>query len=449
MPKKEKIPPPGNKKDEFTNFLSKAKWKQALAKAVLECNGRNMRGPGAKIVGNALAKNKWVTHIDFSHNHFGDAGAIELAQILKVNETIQNVNLSCNEITDVGGIAVASSFIPNANPSGQAGQWNRSVYYLNLSGNLLGADSLFALACAAACHRDLVKVELQFNKITALGCKGLLRALQRNPVCQFVLSNNEIGDEGAEYLSAAWKRYGVKGAQSSLNLTCNDICSKGATAIGELLGNNDFVEDVSLGWNSIGARGMQLIVPRCIAPYKTALRALNVSNNLIADEGAVQVGILIAANVPSLTRINVASNEITEKGGLAMARALIKNEFLVQLIMTDNKYVRDSANEMTSLPATRKIDTDETGTMVAAFCEAIGNAKALKVLDFRECRLTDSHKNDLGKAAGAHPSGQFRCDVGFRDDVVFRTEYLDKLTEWSAQQKPEDETKAKGKKKKK
>ena len=91
MPKKEKIPPPGGKKDEFTNFYSKSKWKQFLLKSTLDVSGRNLRPTGAQIVGNTLMKNKWVTALDLCHNNIGDVGAIEIAQVIKANDTLQSV----------------------------------------------------------------------------------------------------------------------------------------------------------------------------------------------------------------------------------------------------------------------------------------------------------------------------------------------------------------------
>lgn len=427
MPKKEKIPPPGNKKDEFTNFYTKAKWKQFLLKSSLDIPGRNTRFQGAQIIGNALAKNRWVTAIDLSHNHIGDRGAIELAQFLKVNEYLQSINLSVNEITDVGAIALASAFIPYANPTGQPSQWNRSVYYLNLSGNKLKDDSLVALANAAACHRDLTRVDLQYNAIGPLGCKAFMRSMQRNNLCSFILGGNMIGDDGTAALCAAWKRFGGKGSQASLNLSRNDVCRIGAEAVGNLLLDNDFVEDVNLSLNTIACKGAQLIVSKMLPPHKCVVRILNLQQNMLEDEGAEEVARVVEANLETLQKINVSHNQIREKGGLALMNALMKNTFLTMFMAGNNEMSKDK--------------------VVEAVCVVVQSTKTLKLLDLKRNSFTEEQKQKLSDSLKNTQSSGFRMDYGAMDDVLPMTEYLSKLKEWVELHKPEEE-KPKEKKKK-
>lgn len=422
MGKKEKIPAPGAKTDKYTNFYSKAKWKQFLAKPSLDIPGRNIEQRGALIIGNALAKNRMVVSIDFSHNHMGDGGAIEIAQILKVNEFIQNVNLAHNEITDVGGIALASSFIPCANPTGQPAQWNRSVYYMNLAGNKLGDDAMLAFTNAAACHRDLSRVDFSWNNVGPQGTKCLLRSMQRNPYCTFILSANLIGDEGTEYLCDAWRRYGGK-ANNSLQLYRNDISKNGADAIGRLIEGNEFVLDLNLSCNTLGFKGAQLLCQRFIGA-KNIVRSLNLSNNLLGDEGADEVAQVIAANCESLTKLNISCNEITDKGGVALAQALAKNSTLLFVNFSENTF------------GAKTID---------AIAEPIRNTKTLKILDLRKCLPTAELRQSIMSISNENPN--LRVDTGSSDEDVFG-EMMAKITE-HMQKILEDEEKAKNKKKKK
>lgn len=425
MPKKEKIPPPGNKKDEFTNFYSKSKWKQLMLKSLLDCNGRNLRPTGALIVGNALAKNKWVTQLDLCHNHISDQGAIEIAQILKVNDIIQNVNLSCNEITDIGGIAIASAFIPYANPTGQPSQWNRSVYYLNLSGNLLGNDALVALANAAACHRDLTKVDLTNNQIGGVGCKALARSMERNPLCTFLLGANKLGDEGAIHFASALSRFGGKGSQAVIALYNNDISKGGAEALGAVLETNDFIMDLNLSWNTLGYKGSEALLSRMLPPGKNVVRTLNLAHNCLGDEGAFEVAKVIEANLETLTRINVNNNEIRDAGGAALAAATSKNTFLLQLYATNNEF------------------GDKT---VDGFCEAVRQTKTLKLLDLKRNNFKDDQKQKFSDSLKYTESQGLRIDYGAMDDIVPMTQFLDKIREYAEMHKA-DEAQGKGGKK--
>ena len=427
MPKKEKIPPPGAKSDQYTNFFSKPKWKQALAKPTLDLAGRNMRGPGALTVGNALAKSKFVTVVDLSGNHLGDDGAIEFAQCLKTNDMIGTISLACNEITDVGGIAIASAFIPTANPSGQPGQWNRSVSMLNLAGNLLKDDSLFALCNAAVCHTDLYMVDLQYNKIGPLGAKGMWRMMQRQTLCTFVLHHNALGDEGTALICAAWKRFGKTGTQAKLNLSCNDICKSGAEAVGELVRDNEFTTDVNLSWNTLGEKGMQLFTAKLLPPPsggpspKTVLVDLNVSYCRLGDGGACELAKLLEQNFESLIKINAARNDIKDRGGVALARAMAKNTVLHTVNFAENEFGDKTVDEMVA---------------------AIGAMKSLQKVVLRRCGLTDRHKDKLSSVAKNPPT----IDAGARDDAVMLTEFLDKVKDYMEAHKPDENE---GKKKKK
>ena len=430
MPKKEKIPAPGGKKDEYTNFYSKSKWRAALLKAMLDLAGRNLRPQGSKIVSNALMKNRWVIQLDLSHNHLGDDGAIEFAQVLKVTETLYNVNLSCNEITDIGAVALAAAFVPCANPTGLPSQWNRSVNYLTLACNEIADDGFVALANAAACHPDLARVDVSRNKIGGFGMRALYRSQERNKMCYFSLYGNELGNEGVEHLCNAWKAFGGKGSHAVMNLHSND-CSLGAgQAIGDLLDGNDFLQDINLSSNTLGSRGTAALVSKMVPAGRNVVRNLNLVNNRLRDEGAEEIARIIAANSEFLVSVKLASNEIEDRGGEALARAVAKNSHLGTLNIENNK-LRDRTVEAF-------IVTMKNATKHFPKVEAAGN-------DF-----SDTVKMKMTKAAEASKTAGGSFDCGFDSDVLTMPVFLEKLTTHVAElQKIEAEKAAKKKKKKK
>nr|CCC90742.1 unnamed protein product [Trypanosoma congolense IL3000] len=334
--RKEKIPPPGTSKDPTTNFYSRKKWRTVLLANVLELQGKELVPRGMQIIGNALTKNRHVVRLELAHNHIGDVGAIALADLLRRNETIQHVNLAQNDITDVGGIALASAFIPNVSPNGQAGQWNRTLFTLVLSANELGDATLLALSKAAACHRDLMRVDLSFNKIGPLGTKCLMRAMQRNPNCGYDLMGNQIGDEGTEYLCEAMKRFAGK-STTGLNLFRNDVRYRGCRAVGHLIENNEFIHNLSLHSNTLGLRGVQELrhhltrAPNC-------LRSLNLSNCMLGDSGAAEIAAIIESDMPTLERLSVADNDMTDAGGVTIVKALMNNTSLITVDCSNNTF---------------------------------------------------------------------------------------------------------------
>lgn len=421
--KKEKIPPPGNKKDEYTNFMTKAKWKAAMQKVALEIPGRNIRGPGCLLVSNAFARSKNITTIDLSHNHLGDDGAVNLAQALKMNDCIQSVNISCNDITDVGGIALASAFIPSANPTGQPSQWNRSVYYLNISGNKMRDDTLLAMSNAIACHRDLSKLDISWNQVGSQGTKVLMRAMSRNNLCSINFAANDLRDEGVEYICEAWKRYGGKGAQTYLNLYRNNLGKSSGEFVGRLMENNSYISDINLAMNTLGPKGVTTLMKCIQPPFQNVLKNLNLSDNYIEDEGAQMVGEYIASDPPLLIKLNVNSNRITDRGGGFLMKGLRTNTHLQFVMAAYNDYGHETTKQLV---------------------EVVSTAKVLKLIDVKKSNLTDVQCRKIADAT----SGETRVDYGMTEDEYTFTDHLMRLGDLQLAIEAEEE-KAKTKKKKK
>ncbi|RNF10495.1 hypothetical protein TraAM80_01542 [Trypanosoma rangeli] len=427
MGKKEKIPPPGTSKDLTTNFYTRRKWRALLLQASLELQGKSIVPRGVLIIGTALMKNRHIVHLDLSHNNIGDEGAVTMAEVLRKNETIQYLNLAQNGITDVGGIALASAFVPNVTPSGQPGQWNRTLFSIVLMGNDMGDDTLLAMSKAAACHRDLVSVDLSWNNVGPLGTKCLLRSMQRNPLCVYHLMANKIGDIGTAYLCEAMQRFAGKGI-ASLNLFRNDVRHKGCEAVGQLLENNEFLLDVSLHSNMLGLKGMQVLrqhftaAPNCV-------RSLNLANCMLGDDGASEVAALIAANPPSLERLNIANNGLSDEGGVIIVRALLRNTFLIMVSCADNTF------------DTKTVDA--TG-------ELINTTKTLKLLDFT--KSIDSVEMRRTLAFAASDAESIRIEVGevqeesLEDMLQHIAEHMQMILDAEAEKANSKKTKRKSKK---
>lgn len=382
--KREKIPFPGSKGEKSTNFYSKKKWRSLMQYSSLEIPGHSLGARGALVVGTALLKNHYVVRLDLSNTELGDEGAITLTEILKANSSIQTLYLANNGITDVGGIALASSFIPNVSASGQPGLWNRTLFNLILTGNECSDDTLLAFSNAAACHLDLNCVDLSWNHVGPSGTKCLMRCFQRNPLCNFILAANNIGDDGTIYLCEALQRYGGK-SQTTLNLYRNDISHRGAAAIGRLLTNNEVVLDVNLCGNTLGVRGLKELA-QCLSTSTCALRNLNLCDNMFGDEGAKDLASIIAADLPELIRMDISDNRFTDKGATLLMQALLKNTKL-QLVNCENNTFGKKAveavealiRETTSLKSLNLVHCIESADARRALTIVVGEVEGVHV----------------------------------------------------------------------
>ena len=65
---------------------------------LIDVNSKQIGDAEAKELAEALKVNQTITRIDLGGNQIGDAGAKELAEALKVNQTITRIGLSGNRI---------------------------------------------------------------------------------------------------------------------------------------------------------------------------------------------------------------------------------------------------------------------------------------------------------------------------------------------------------------
>lgn len=430
--KREKIPPPGSKKEKNTLFYSRKKWKAALQLTNLELCGNHIDPRGALVICHAIAKNHYVTRLDLSNNDLGDEGALAVADMLRINQQLQSLNVSQNNITDIGGISIASAFIPSVSPSGAPGQWNRSLFTLIMAANQLGDDTLLALSNATVCHRDLTRVDLSWNRVGPLGTKCLLRSFQRNPLVNFILVANELGDEGTINLCEAMKRYGGR-SQTTLNLYRNGITHKGAEAVGRMLEDNKIVMDVNLAGNSIGMKGIQAI-KNSIVNSSSNLRFLNVSDNLLGDEGGKELAEIIAADLPLLIRLDASDNGFTDKSATAISKSLRVNTALQMVDFQNNTFGPKA---------------------VTAVEEMVRETKTLKSMNLSNCIESSEQRRHLtlvvGEAEGVHVEvGNTGIGEDEKIDIPSKwAEYLQVLADQEAQRMEELKKAGKLNKKKK
>lgn len=441
--KKDKVPYPGTKGEKETLFYTKKKWRALMQMSTVELAGRSLGPRGALLVSTAMIKSLYVTTVDFSQNNIGDSGAIAIANMLQLNTTIQSLNLSQNSITDMGGIAIASAFIPNVSPNGQPGRWNRTLFTLILMGNALGEDTLLAMSNAAACHRDLTSIDLSWNQIGPQGSKCMMRAYQRNPLCVYNLSANHLGDAGTITWCEALHRYGGK-SQTTINLYQNDLSHGGAEAVAKLVANTDMILEVNLAGNTIGFKGAEAIRIQLTAALATrvppltpcTLRSLNLSDNWLGDEGAMEVAKLIEANIASLEWMDVSSNKITDVGLTAVIQALRQNSSMV----------------------TMNCDGNSMGAKaVAAVEQLIRETQTLRVLNLSDCINSSDHRRTVMMAVGETDSlhvelgaGADAAEDGEGGFVARMEEHLQMLADQEAQRERDNpKRKKKGSSKKK
>lgn len=169
----------------------------------------------------------------------GAEGAIALSVALKANSVVESLNLCNNEIGEKGGSAVASALTSCKN-----------LTFLDLSSNGLGIRAGAALAKSLESNKSLKEIRLSGNNFRDRTIEGLCSSLSesKNKALEVLdLSHNNIGSRGATAIGVLLEQKASYGGRlRKLNLSWNQI----RDASGLLYGiQAQGLTDLNLSWN--------------------------------------------------------------------------------------------------------------------------------------------------------------------------------------------------------
>ncbi len=236
-----------------------------------------------------------------------------------------------------------------------------SLRVLGLEGNPLRDEGLVALS--AHMPQSLRELRLDRTGARDAGVSALVPMLRQ--VSTLSLRHNQLSDVGACALSA--HAFGL----STLRLGGNMIGARGVLSL-SARGALPALERLELSHNRLGARGAQALAKR-----ELGLRALRLSGDNIADEGARALA--DSALVAGLELLDLSHCALTDAGGRALAQAHAPK--LERLMLSANALSDDTAHALAhalaregGLPALRELVLDLT-SLTARGREAIEQAR--------------------------------------------------------------------------
>jgi Ran GTPase-activating protein (RanGAP) involved in mRNA processing and transport len=204
--------------------------------------------------------------------------------------------------------------------------------YSNLSGGR--AKKLFATTSSLL----LDSLLLCNCRIESAGVKDLAESSFGRSVTSLDLRYNEIGDDGAGYLSeammaASTTEDGPCRFQSLILGNCL-ISNDGAKSIAEALGRKDnFMKELDLRENQIGDDGAAALAQALT--IKQGLLTLDLRENQIGNKGAQSIANALS-NQSTLTDLNLSDNQIGNEGAQSLAGSLTLNTQLKRLLLYAN-----------------------------------------------------------------------------------------------------------------
>jgi Ran GTPase-activating protein (RanGAP) involved in mRNA processing and transport len=155
------------------------------------------------------------------------------------------------------------------------------------------------------------------------------------------LSDNLIGDEGAQYLAEGLKD---NKALKVLLLPRTGITAAGMSHIGALLGNSTSVQNVILSGNHIDAEGVKGDFGAGLAKNKS-VKSLCLAACRLLDEGVISLCDSIKSH-PKLEHLSLTYNRLEVGAAKALAKMLATNQALRFLDVCGNSFGEEGAVEL-------------------------------------------------------------------------------------------------------
>eukprot|EP00294_Goniomonas_avonlea_P007844 CAMPEP_0114561752 /NCGR_PEP_ID=MMETSP0114-20121206/12168_1 /TAXON_ID=31324 /ORGANISM="Goniomonas sp, Strain m" /LENGTH=731 /DNA_ID=CAMNT_0001747401 /DNA_START=118 /DNA_END=2313 /DNA_ORIENTATION=+ len=247
-----------------------------------------------------LKQNSTLTELDLRRCAIGDSGAKKVSEFLLVNRGLRKIILENNNIGDSGCLAL----VPGLENS-------RTLIELHLSRNKITGKGAAALASALASNRTLTLLDLSTSD---------------NP------NENAVGDEGCVALGRA---VATNNVFLYLNLSGrNSISPTGAGALGQGLSMMSCgLQSLNLSGNNVGNNGAQYLSNGL--KQNRSLTELKLSNCNIFDEGIAELGKGIRKHV-GLVVLDLSRNSVGVNGARELGHTLADNPRIQQLGVFDN-----------------------------------------------------------------------------------------------------------------
>lgn len=289
-----------------------------------------------------------LDEIDLSDNALGEKGVRACFALLIPQPSLRRLRFCNNGISAAAASVIAHEIILQ-HGADTASPLEEFHFYNNMSGHdgclavagvlhrlprltafrfasaRAGPDASAALARAVNAHlRALVSLDLSDCSFEADGAAQLAQAVAKQPQLQFLkLRDASLGKAGAVQVLAALASSRVQLLE--LDLSGNELEDDGLVALAPLLQAQTQLKVLRLDENEVTSAGVQAFsAALSAASVLPALEELSLCGNEITARGALAVVTKIVATKPRLVRLELDSNQISDKGVRELEAALAR-----------------------------------------------------------------------------------------------------------------------------
>eukprot|EP00163_Fabomonas_tropica_P009757 TRINITY_DN1963_c1_g2_i1.p1 TRINITY_DN1963_c1_g2~~TRINITY_DN1963_c1_g2_i1.p1 ORF type:complete len:609 (+),score=128.23 TRINITY_DN1963_c1_g2_i1:262-2088(+) len=207
----------------------------------------NIGDEGVEHVAEALLSHDHMSSLDLSHNGITEAGIGALAMMIhKGRNTVATLNLSHNSLGAKGAIELAESL-----------KLDQSLKSLNLSHNDIVGEALDRIGHALSDNLVLSRIELNNNLLRDSGAKGVAAMMEgKCPLTYVDLSTNKIKDEGGLAIAKALRS---NGQMRHLNLRNNMFHDATGNALAKSMASNSTLTFIDIEYNDVNYQNFSFI----------------------------------------------------------------------------------------------------------------------------------------------------------------------------------------------
>lgn len=221
---------------------------------------------------------------------------------------------------------------------------SESLMELKLANNNLtdgSIDDLSLVFYTLKCK--LRKLDLSSNRITSKGCSKLLQSLKQNEFLTHLNleDNPNIGNNDLEEMTMFFKNNEVLQYLNMANCGLEEYHIKDmveglhANNLNNFKVGNQTVSTLVLSHNHIKTKGVKHLCTLIENDSNKGIKVLELASNMISDEGGVAIASALATN-SSVNKINLKDNILKEGTGMELCEAMKTNKTILKLNLDKN-----------------------------------------------------------------------------------------------------------------
>ena len=290
----------------------------------LYIGGNGILDDGGISVGNMLTKNRSLRILDITNGGLYVSGCCAIFNSLQYNNTLHTLVLARNAVIQQGSVAAGNMLLTN-----------NTLRKLDLSACYLYSDGMNELCRGVQGNKSLYELLLHDNEIGDVGCKSLFYTLKYNTALQYLsVSDNDLHETSGKYISDLLRRPTC--TLKTLVLSDNELGGKGIDYIAQSMKTNQSLHTLNLANNKIDVHGS--IACKSLSKYmkyNTTLHILDLSWNRFGIDGTKYINELLIRN-QSIQKLDLSHNKITDQGVECLVSGITGNHSIQQFHIDHN-----------------------------------------------------------------------------------------------------------------